>query len=430
MKKLFALMLALMLALAGVSVVSAEDATAEAPAIPVTTATSSGSITLSMKLNGDAIAAMTGAADENAAKMVKTIVDLVNNLSITMTSDGVDAEMFVKVKDEPVAGLAMLKDTDKLFFLSDIFPNYILRIDQGAAAGGAGMPQISLDPEQMTAMMEPVSKLMNDFMSRIGESEAVNETFFDTAFTVKNPINLTTKEALQMALGAAKEVVEQEGFKSLLEQLKNSGMQISFDAGAIDKKIEEINNTKDEDLPVLDASVYSNEAQDGLFVVDATKGEETVRVITGGLSGGFVSEVNVPNKAYVIVSGNTTTGDFDMNVQIMPSENMLINIDGSFKATAEGFTGIFEAKMNDVELGGISITGTPNGVLTGEFSVADKKEIGIQDMQDQSSEAMKGFMADVMTGAMTAMGKIMAVFPDFGTIMQSMMPQTQAQPQQ
>ena len=430
MKKLFALMLALMLALAGVSAVSAEDATAEAPAIPETTASSSGSITLSVKLNGDAIAAMTGAADETAAKMVKTIVDLVNNLSITMTSDGVDAEMYVKVKDEPIAGVAMLKDTDKLFFLSDIFPNYIVRIDQGAAAGGAGMPQISVDPEQMTAMMEPVSKLMNDFMGRIGESEAVNETFFDTAFTVKNPINLTTKEALQMALGAAKEIVEQEGFKSLLEQLKNSGMQISFDAGAIDKKIEEINNAKDEDLPVLDASVYSNEAQDGLFVVDATKGEETVRVITGGLSGGFVTEVNVPNKTYVIVSGNTATGDFDMNVQIMPTENTLINIDGSFKATAEGFTGIFEAKMNDVELGGISITGTPNGVLTGGFSVADKKEIGIQDMQDQTSEAMKGFMADVMTGAMTAMGKIMTVFPDFATIMQSMTPQTQAQPQQ
>ena len=157
MKKLFALMLALMLTLAGVSAVSAEDA---APA-----ASSSGSITLSMTLNEEAIAALAGASDETSAKLISSIVGLVNSLSITTTSDGVDAEMFVNVNDQSVAGLAVLKDTDKMFLLSDIFPNYILKIDQqamagasGESAGSIGMPQISLDPAQMAAMGPPASK--------------------------------------------------------------------------------------------------------------------------------------------------------------------------------------------------------------------------------------------------------------------------------
>ena len=73
-----------------------------------------------------------------------------------------------------------------------------------------------------------------------------------------------------MVLGAAKDIVSQEGFAASLEQLKARGITINFNAEELDKKLEEINNAKDEDLPVLDASVYSNQAQDGLFVINVT----------------------------------------------------------------------------------------------------------------------------------------------------------------
>lgn len=428
MKKLFALMLALMLTLAGVSAVSAEDAA------PV--ASSSGSITLSMTLNEEAIAALAGASDETSAKLISSIVGLVNSLSITTTSDGVDAEMFVNVNDQSVAGLAVLKDTDKMFLLSDIFPNYILKIDQqamagasGESAGSIGMPQISLDPAQMAAMAEPITKLMNDIMGKVGEAEAVEEVGFDTVFTVKNPIKMTTKEALSMVLTAAKEIVAQEGFSSLIGQLKAQGMPISFSAEDIDKKIEELGNTKEEDLPVLNAAIYSNEAQDSMFVVEETKGEETVTVVTASIQGGFAMTIDVPGKLSYIMHV-TAEGTMDMNMQFSPQEGVVIDIEGSFIGNEEGFIGAFDVKMNETELGTLSIAGAPNGVLSGSFKLEGKTEVSIADLADQTSEKYQGFMTDVMTGVMTAMTKITQVFPDFANIMQMMTPQTQAQPQQ
>lgn len=431
MKKMFALMLALMLALAGMSAAFAEDA-AGAPSIPVTPAVSSGAGTIDLKvnLNGDLISQLLGASGKEAAGKAAAIVELLNNMSITMTSDGVDAEMFIKVKDEPVAGMAVLKDTDKMFILSDLFPHYILKIDQNAMgaqtadgqSAAVGMPQLSIDPEQMNAMMAPATKLLNDMMAKVGQPEAVQETFYETEFTAKSPINLTTKEALQMVLGAAKDIVSQEGFAALLEQLKASGITVNFNAEEIDKKLEEINNAKDEDLPVLDASVYSNQAQDGLFVINVTKNEETVEVKTGSIKGGFVNEVTVPGKAHVFVQGSQTDGSVTMNIQFVPQKGLTIDIDGNFKASDAGFTGMFTVKMNGVVLGVVTISGSPEPTMSGAFGMEDKTEITIADLQDPSGKTAEAFKADLMAGLMTCLAKVVLAVPDLSEIMQQLMP--------
>ena len=424
MKKLFALMLALMLALAGASATFAEAASAEAPSVEaVPAASSGGTITLSQKLNGDMVSQLIGGAGQEIAGKAGALIELLNNLSITMTSDGVDAEMFIKVKDEPVAGVAVLKDTDKLFILSDLFPHYILKIDQNTM--GSAQAAFSMDPEQMNAMMEPMTKLLNDMMGKIEQPEAAQETFFETEFTTKSPVSLTTKEALQMVLGAAKEVVSQEGFATVLESLKSSGMPISFDPAEIDKKLEEINNTKDEDLPALDASLYSNEAQDGLFVINVTKDEETIEVKTGTIKGGFVNEVVVPaNNVHVLIKGSQTDGSITMNVQFAPQEGLTVSILGGFKASETGFTGTFNVKLNGTQLGVLTIEGNPEPTMTGSFSQEDKTEITIAEMQNPSGEKMQAFQADLMAGLMTRLAKIVLAVPDLSEIMQQLMPLT------
>ena len=425
MKKLFALMLALMLALAGVSAAFAEDAAAAPSADAVPAASSgAGTISLSLNLNGDMISQFLGAADQKTAGIAAAIVELLNNLSISMTSDGVDAEMVLTVKDEPVAGVAVLKDTDKMFILSDLFPHYYLKIDQNTA--GSVMPQISMDPEQMTAMMAPATDLLNAMMAKVGAPEAVQETFYDTEFTAKNPINMTTKEALQMILGAAKDIVSQEGFTSLLDQLKSSGMSISFDPEEIDKKLEEINNAKDEDLPVLDASIYGNEnSQDGLFVINMTKNEETVEVKTGSIGGGFVTEVVVPNKTHVFVKGQAD-GSMTMNIEFVPQEGLTVNILGGFKSSEAGFSGTFNVRLNDAELGTVAISGIPEPTMSGAFTMEGRTEITIEEMQNQSGEKMQAFQADFMAGLMSCLAKIVLAVPNLSDLMQQIMPMTGA----
>ena len=433
MKKLFALMLALMLALAGVSSVSAEDAAA-----PEAAAASSGTIHLKVSLNADTIAALAGAADENAAKMIPAIVDLVNNLDIAMTSDGKDAELILSLREEPVLNLGVLKEESRMLLLSNLFPNTALVIDQaamagmaggeaGAAAGGFAMPQISLSEEQTSAMMAPLTKLMEDLQSKLGEPEAVEEAMYGATFTVKIPVNMTTKELLQMVLPAVKEVVSQEGFAAVMEQMKAYGMKVDFSAETIDQKIDELSNTKDEDLPALDLAIYSNEAGDSMFVVLVTGKDQTVTVNSGTVAGQPVVEVDVRDKYHFFMQG--AEDRMAMNMQFAPQEGLLIDIDGEFKAAAEGFSAVFNVKMNDAELGTLTLDGTPNGVLSGTYTAEGKTEVSIANLQDQASEQMKTFMTDIQMGMMSVMAKAAAALPSFMTLMQQMMPQTEAEPQ-
>lgn len=424
MKKLIALMIALMMAMAGMSFAGAEDAAA----IPAA-GSSSGSISMAVQLNEEAVAAITGGADESAAKVVGAIVGLVNSLGITMTSDGKDAEMIVNVKDQPIVGVGVLQGEDGKLLVSDLFPSFAFKLDQSMMNGtmGGSMPQISIDPEQMAGLAAPVTKLIEALQAKIGEPETVEETFYDTVFTTKMPVNLTTKEALLMVLEAAKELVSQEGFASLLDQVKNYGMNFEISAEKIDAKIEEIKNKPDEDLPKLEMAYYSNEAGAVLAVVNLAKDEETIGIAFGTLASGSVVEVNVPGKAYFIMQSDNANGTAAMNLQFAPQEGMLVNIDGTFAGSEEGFSAVFQVKLNNTELGTIVIEGKPNGVLTGGWSAEGKTVLAFQDMQDQTNENAQAFMTEIQTQAMTLMVKIMQVYPDFAELMSSMTPQTQPQ---
>lgn len=428
MKKLFALMLALMLALAGVSAAGAEDAAAADAAVQPSYG--SGTISLEVKLNKDAVIAMAGGAgNEQAAKMIGSIIDLVNDLQLVMTSDGVDAEAFLNLKEKPIVGMAVLRDTDKMFILSDLFQNYILKVDQQNMAGV--MPQISIDPEQAAAMAAPVAKFQSELTAKIGLPEAVEESYYGTPFTVKTPINMTAKEGALMLLGIVKELASQEAFTSMIKQLSAMGLKVELNPEQIDKTIEEITNKDDKDLPVLNAAIYGNPDDDSLVVVDVSKegSEYNVTTISGKVAGNDVVEVLAGEKLHLLAQA-ASDGSASLSLTAAPQEGMLLNIEGTFLSAEGGFTGGLTVSVNDVELGSLLISGIKDGILSGEFTTEGKTELNVADMQDQTNEAAKGFMTDVMTGVMTLMSRIVAVNPDFATILQSMIPQPVAQPQQ
>ena len=432
MKKLFALMLALMLALGGVSAVGAEE-TAAAPevveAVPEAPAASSGTIHLKVNLNADTIAALAGAANETAAKQVPMIVELVNSLDIAMTSDGKDAEMVVSVKDTPIANLGVIKDGEKMLLVSDLFPSYALAVssgDMGAMTGGMSgfgatgfaMPQVSLSEEQMGALAAPFTKVLEDLQTKVGAPEAVEETMYGAAFTVKTPVNLTTKEFLEMILPAVKEVVSQEAFSSVLEQMKARGMQVNFSAEDIDKAIADLSEKKEEELPAMNASVYSNEAGDSLFAVNLTKEADVVDIKAGSVAGGFVTDVDVSNRIHFLMQGGEQGRTLGMQLQIQ--EDTLLNIDGDVRASEENFTAAFDVQINDAEVGTLQIDGTPNGVLSRSYTTEGKTEISVADLQDQKNETAQKFMTSFQMGLMMAMGKIAQAVPGFAEIMQQM----------
>ena len=434
MKKLFALMLALMLALGCVSFAGAEDAAAPevVEAVPAAAAGSSGTINLRLKLNPDGITAIAGAAGESAAQQIKPIVELVNALVITMTSDGKDAEMIITANDTAVAGLGVIRNDGKMLLVSDLFPKYALAIDQQAmggaasAAGGFTMPQISMSEEQAAALMAPFAKVGEQLQAKIGEPETVEETMYGATFTVKTPINLTTKELLEIVMPAVKEVISQEAFTSVIDQMKAQGMNVNFSAEEINKKIDELLEKKDEELPALDASLFSNEAGDSMFILHLDKDSDSVAVHSGTAAGKTVVEVNVGTKFYLMLERDTE--NVALKIQAAPNEGMLIDIDGAITATAEAFNATFDVKLNETELGTVLIDGTPGGVLSGSYTAEGKEEISIAELQDQQSEKMKAFMSNMQVGVMMLMGKIAQAVPSFAEFIQQMS-QPQAAPE-
>lgn len=442
MKKLFALMLALMLAVAGVSAASAETA-----AEPGSAVGSSGTIHLKINLNADGITALTGGANETLAKQAAMIVELVNALGITMTSDGKDAELIISANDQPIAGLGVIKSEDKMLLVSELFPNYALAVDAkamsgmmsgmmsgaeggttGGIPGGFTMPQISMTDEQAAALMAPLTKLAGDLQAKIGEPEAAEETMYGATFTAKTPINLTTRELLEMVLPAVKEVVSQEGFVSIMEQLKAQGMNISFSAENIDTKIEELKNTKDEELPAMNAAIYSNEAGDSMFALKMTKAEQIVTVNAGSVAGETVTEVDVSPQFHLLL--NIAKGKAKLCLQITPQEGMLLDIDGDVEYSAEAIKAVVAVKMNDAELGNLTIDGTPGGVLSGNYTAEGKTEIAVTDLQDPTNKAGDEFRKNMQSGLMMVMMKAAQAIPAFANLMQQMTPQTEAQPQE
>lgn len=435
MKKLLALMLALMLALGCVSAVNAEDAAAgTVDAVPETAAASSGTIHLKISLNADTIAAMTGATDESAAKQAAMIVEIINALGITMTSDGKDAEMIVSANDTPVAGLGVIRNDDKMLLVSEMFPSYALAVDQnamgsltggaaGSPAGGFTMPQISMSEEQMAALMEPVTKLVADLQAKVGEPEQVDEAMYGAAFTVKVPINLTTKELIQTVLPAVKEVVSQEAFTSVLEQLKAQGMKIDFSPEDIDKKIEEFSSKTDDELPVMDAAIYSNEGGDSVFALLLTQDEKALAVNAGSVAGGFVTEVGYNEDFHMLLQG--AGNDMTLSMLIRTKDGMEIGIDGAASGSDEGFQADFAVKLNGSDLGTLTVDGTPGGVLSGNYSAEGRTEIAVTDLQNAENEAAQGFMKEIRTGWMMTVMKAAQVIPSVMQMMQEMTPQTQ-----
>ena len=136
-----------------------------------------------------------------------------------------------------------------------------------------------------------------------------------------------------------------------------------------------------------------------------------------GKMDGFAIRVPTPDVSVVDL-----TCELNKNVTVE-------EVNAAFKAASEGFSAVFNVKMNDAELGTLTLDGTPNGVLSGTYTAEGKTEVSIANLQDQASEQMKTFMTDIQMGMMSVMAKAAAALPSFMTLMQQMMPQTEAEPQ-
>ena len=351
-------------------------------------------ITLKAKvtLNEDVLtqfAALLLKGDKDRLEKIKNLIGFVNGLEYQLMYDGADAEGYVSLKGEDLASFLALHDKDKVTVMTDMIPNYSFTVTKEDLTDAVPQMTGNADLQKIAeAIITPVLKAMQGV--KFGEAEKVEETILDTVFTAKTPIDMTAKEMALLGLNTVKEILENKSFAPMLEMVKARGIDIS--AGKIDQLIEAVNNTKEEDAPVVKAAVYTNEKQDVIVKVEMIQnGQETMHSIGGVVNGKGVSEYQMGDKVYSSVKvGND--GIFAV-ARIMGME---------FEATAvpetreNGKAVIETLTMNGMELAKAETELIRGATLKGTFNTANKTELTLKDLKTKPKrELLRELRKDV-----------------------------------
>ena len=408
------------------SEVAAEDEVKKAPK-PFT-------INAKYTLNKQAVSmfgAMLAQGNESRLEKINSIVDFVNGLDYQLLFDGENAEGYVSLKGEALSSFAAKDQGETIKMWMDEFPNYAFVAKKGVSniAPTFKLPE-NLDKEKLTeAFMKPVMKMLSSI--KYGEPETVNEEILGTTFTTKTPINMNLKEMALVGLNAVKEMLEDEQIASLIEQLKAQGIKI--DITGIDEAIANVEKSKEEELPQVDAGVYTNENTDVIVRVIVTQdGKEVAHSIGGKLGDGAVSEYQMGDKmAFSMRAGkegvNMTVKaqgmDFGLTIVPEARENgaaakATLTMNGMELMTAE-----FE-KLDEATLKGLSVE-AENVIDVTEFQDKEKaQELGkamVEDMMKNYKPALKEKLEKVAPEMVEILFKVKELVKNnAGTIMQKL----------
>ena len=373
--------------------------------------------------------AMLAQGNESRLEKINSIVDFVNGLDYQLLFDGENAEGYVSLKGEALSSFAAKDQGETIKMWMDEFPNYAFIAKKGVSniAPTFKLPE-NLDKEKLTeSFMKPVMKMLSSI--KYGEPETVNEEILGTTFTTKTPINMNLKEMALVGLNAVKEMLEDEQIASLIEQLKAKGIKI--DIAGIDEAIANVEKSKEEELPQVDAGVYTNENTDVIVRVIVTQdGKEVAHSIGGKLGDGGVSEYQMGDKmAFSMRAGkegvNMTVKaqgmDFGLTIVPEAREN-----GAAAKATftmsgMELMTAEFE-KLDEATLKGLSVE-AENVIDVTEFQDKEKaQELGkamVEDMMKNYKPALKEKLEKVAPEMVEILFKVKELVKNnAGTIMQ------------
>ena len=375
--------------------------------------------------------AMLAQGNESRLEKINSIVDFVNGLDYQLLFDGENAEGYVSLKGEALSSFAAKDQGETIKMWMDEFPNYAFIAKKGVSniAPTFKLPE-NLDKEKLTeSFMKPVMKMLSSI--KYGEPETVNEEILGTTFTTKTPINMNLKEMALVGLNAVKEMLEDEQIASLIEQLKAKGIKI--DITGIDEAIANVEKSKEEELPQVDAGVYTNENTDVIVRVIVTQdGKEVAHSIGGKLGDGGVSEYQMGDKmAFSMraskegVNMTVKAQGMDFGLTIVPEarENgaaakATLTMSGMELMTAE-----FE-KLDEATLKGLSVE-AENVIDVTEFQDKEKaQELGkamVEDMMKNYKPALKEKLEKVAPEMVEILFKVKELVKNnAGTIMQQL----------
>lgn len=449
MKKLLALLLAMMLALS-CTLAMAETAPA-ADVEPFPGLTIESEYDVDRDTLKDVLTKM--GTDETVITLIDTIAAIVDQTGekVVVANEGFQAELLMK--GNSLLNLVGLANEKGLTFGSNLIPNYAVNIsfeelgdmiasslEQAAKEADENDPTKYLD---MASLTKVVTDYCNDFVQTCttdgiipGTPEQGEFEHDGTTYNIKVPMEIS----LPVILDAAKELLanlqNDETVQTALLQLALSGVNVNFSDSS---ELDEIDPAT---LPVVKVETYSNMDDNGnqsgptlvaVYVVPVgeTNAATTVYTKVDGnnvkIDAEFAGEV--ANTQVAFVSDRDPQDPFGINSRMDVYVGDLYfgcavvagSTDESVQFDAYGY-------LQDTEKPVVTERGTlvMNGALT--LGVADgATQIGLSDLTgDNAGDVIGGLMNDLSGGALSVLMTAYSAVPEIGAIVGQLMGGTDA----
>ena len=425
MKKLVAMLLALIMALSCTAVFAEEtEETAPAYTMPELPA-----FTAYYKVNVDeealsALVPMLG-MDESAASIISMVLPFINNLSAQIAFKDFALQADVLLKDVAVATVAgrLNSENGKIEAVSNILPSYMLTVkletiqtliqqlmeQMQAQTGENSIDMEALMTSVQTAANEALAEIQNAIT--VGEPEEVEYSKYDVTFTAKAPITVDVKAVAKTMMNFVKTMVQDEKVASLIA---SSGKDASEIVANIDESIARIEATTEEQTPTFSGFMYKAETGEMLAELELdTKDQQT----------GVVNFEKFTSDNGVLVKAVSETAGIDISLALSGLDTVNAKLDATINGMyfgAQIVAGMAEegAQLNadiyfmnaDKPLINCTLLLAMDAEITADFSGEGKEELTVEEiMANQESigklqkDVTENGLAALLSGAMQAM---------------------------
>ncbi len=426
-KMMLALLLAVIQIVCGCAVFAGAETASEAPETVT--------VTLKPQVNFDAVISMLqqsgdlsdDALDEDTMNLVKS---LAGNLALRLIIGKAEAQADLLLKDTAIGNIAMRTDGDNITIVSDLLDSVALSLNlkelQDEAAGALSADSLKIDPQAVSVLVTGLlGKITAGFEAAYGEVETGSWDLEGAVFTSRKPINMTTKEFLILIMTSLKETLADP-------QLAEMMAALNYDPASLDKEIESLQNTSDEDLPPFVAYRYTNDAGDVFTSIemDTLKTDPSsggnITVTYGTVAGKFIARPGMASPIFTLsaaVNADPQAKTFDLAADYAVNADYARYMSGpsSFSlrtngaASDTGAAAKFALDLNGVSVFTLDVDVLFGGEITASFDTEGKTVLTAADIEriskDSSSEEATQMQGKLLAAVFRLMGNAAAVMP-------------------
>ena len=420
MKKILALLLALVMALGCVGAVAEETAGENTIALPSFT------VAFESTLNTDAVAALLPmfGIDEATAAQVQPILTLLANTNgqLVFADNGVQLDL--GLKGQNILTIAGEQTEGGFALASDILPSYVITLAnetiESILQQFTAQTEDAMAGVDMNALAEKLTGYFMEYAAAVtgavkpGDPEMGEFTFeFEDGsltFNCRMPIDVDMETIKTATLSLVEQIKNDENVASLISALENMNIPV------------EITDNPEVVIPEVTVYAYTNVDEEGnstgeatMVTVETTAEDQTVNV-TVLVNGQSVSVfVEIPEQGTVNVYVEPTESGLSVSVE-MDAAGIQCAEDIEVSVGENGL--VLESETYFMDMENAITTDVVTFAMGGErtFAVQDENKTAIaaeQLMADSEGEIIGALMADVMSNGLGALiAKVSEVMPE------------------